>query len=524
MMQSNNDSDEINEDTQRPYQPYARFEQPDEQGRPSMPQADENRPQEQTYHDYSHPEVYRSPSAQSGQSTGTYRSVPLSSYSPYANDNSIGPDHPTTGAYDVARAPYQPTAANDATSGSFPQQQQGQTYWGSNEPPRTPYPGSIGTKPAARKSGMRTGAILALALVIALVFGTGIFAGWEFGHSNNASTANPSQVFQNEPSPSTKIPALTDNNIETVREAVVAAVRPAVVQLTVQQANGTALGSGVIIDKNGYIVTNNHVVAGANTVSEVQLADGTIIRNAPVVATDAADDLAVVKINPPAKITVAPIGNSSDLQVGEDVLAIGNPLGNTQTVTNGIVSALNRNVSEGQGGATLPGAIQTDAPINPGNSGGALVNLQGQLVGIPTLTAVDPEFNSPANGVGFAIPANRVKYITGQVIQTGKITHTGRAAIGIQPTDVDPSVQALGGLSVDHGVLITRLVQGGAAQKAGLQQGDVIVQIDNTPITDTSSLQDALLAKNPGDQVKVKVYRGSSQMTFNVTLGELQAQ
>jgi len=126
-----------------------------------------------------------------------------------------------------------------------------------------------------------------------------------------------------------------------------------------------------------------------------------------------------LKIQPPGNMTVATLGDSSQLRVGQEVLAIGNPLGITQTVTNGIVSALGRTISEGQGGATISDAIQTDALINPGNSGGALVDLQGNLVGIPTLTAIDPEFNTPANGVGFAIPSNRVKSIVSQFIKTG---------------------------------------------------------------------------------------------------------
>jgi S1-C subfamily serine protease len=129
----------------------------------------------------------------------------------------------------------------------------------------------------------------------------------------------------------------------------------------------------------------------------------------------------VVKINPPANIVVAPLGDSSKLAVGEDVLAIGNPLGNTQTITKGIISALGRNVSE-DGGATLPNVIQTDAPINPGNSGGALVDLQGNLIGIPTLAAIDPEFKTPASGVGFAIASNRVAFIVPQIIQNGSVT------------------------------------------------------------------------------------------------------
>ncbi len=253
------------------------------------------------------------------------------------------------------------------------------------------------------------------------------------------------------------------------------------------------------------------------------MSDGTKLVG-QVSGTDPADDLAVVKINPPANMPVATLGNSSQLKVGQDVLAIGNPLGITQTVTNGIVSALNRTVSEGQGGANLPDAVQTDAPINPGNSGGALVDMQGNLIGIPTLTAIDPEFNAPASGVGFAIPSNRVNFIVPQIIQSGKVTHTGRAALGISAVPVDQSVQAQDNLSVDHGVLIAGLVNGGGAQNAGLQVGDVIVQVNNQDVTDTSTLTAALLTRSPGDTVPVKIYRGSQQMTVNVTLGELQAE
>jgi S1-C subfamily serine protease len=278
----------------------------------------------------------------------------------------------------------------------------------------------------------------------------------------------------------------------------------------------------VLIDPRGYIVTNNHVVNGAQAV-QVVLYDGTSVP-ASIAGTDAPDDLAVVKIQPPkGNLTVATLGDSSKLRVGQEVLAIGNPLGITQTVTNGIVSALERTVSEGQGGAVIPNAIQTDAPINPGNSGGALVDLQGTLVGIPTLTAIDPEFNTPANGVGFAIPSNRVQFIVPQIIQTGKVTHTGRAALGIRVADVDPTLAAQDNLAVDHGVLIVSTVPNGPAAQAGLQAGDVIVSIDNHAVNDTSSLADALVSKNPGETVAVQVYRGKQQMTVNVKLGELQA-
>jgi S1-C subfamily serine protease len=204
-------------------------------------------------------------------------------------------------------------------------------------------------------------------------------------------------------------------------------------------------------------------------------------------------------------------------------MAIGNPLGITQTVTHGIISALGRNVSEGQGGATIPNAIQTDAAINPGNSGGALVDMQGNLVGIPTLTAIDPEFNTPASGVGFAIPSNRVATIVPQIISSGSVTHTGRAALGVSVASVDANLAAQDNLSVNHGAYVASVVQNGAAASAGIQTGDVIVQINNTPVNDTQSLGEALASHNPGDTVAVHIYRGSQQMTINVKLGELQA-
>ncbi|HEY4385530.1 MAG TPA: trypsin-like peptidase domain-containing protein, partial [Ktedonobacteraceae bacterium] len=379
----------------------------------------------------------------------------------------------------------------------------------------TPYgQASTGSIPPVKpsKKGLRTGAIIALALVLAIVFGTGLFAGWQFGHNGSTVTANPTASgLQSGNSTSSSVPPVSGTtNIEQQREAVVAQVRPTVVQVNVQIPQGSATGSGVIIDKRGYIVTNDHVVNGAQNI-QVVLSDGTKLP-AQLTGTDQTDDLAVIKINPPANMAVAKLGDSSKLMVGQDVLAIGNPLGITQTVTNGIVSALGRQVDEGQNGVTIPNAIQTDAPINPGNSGGALVDLQGNLVGIPTLTAIDPEFNTPANGVGFAIPSNRVNYIVPQIIQSGKVSHSGRAALGVSVASVDQVMAAQNNLAIDHGALITSLVAGGPAEKAGLRVGDVIVQLDGKDVNDISSLSDIMATKNLGDKVPVKVYRGTQQL------------
>src|SRR6266704_1904614 len=245
-------------------------------------------------------------------------------------------------------------------------------------------------------------------------------------------------------------------------------------------------------------------VTGVQTCALPVLNDGRKL-SAQLVGADATDDLAVLKITPPANgLTVATLGDSAKLQVGQDVLAIGSPLGFSQTVTNGIISDLNRTASEGQNGATLPNAIQTDAPINPGNSGGALVDLQGNLIGIPTLGAIDPEFNTPANGVGFAIPSNRVAFIVPQIIATGQVTHTGRAVLGVQVTSVDAQLSAQDNLSFDHGALIVRVTANGPAAAAGLQAGDVIVQIDGKAVNDANALGDVLSSKNPGDTVSVQ--------------------
>jgi S1-C subfamily serine protease len=392
--------------------------------------------------------------------------------------------------------------------------------------PHQALPGQMQTPPVnpRRSNGVRTGAIIALSFVLLVVLGVGLFAGWQFGRTSASTGGASTNVATLQPGtgPQSTVPALTGNNEQAVREAVIAKVRPAVVEVNVTTQQGGAIGSGVIIDGRGYIVTNNHVVNGAQSMT-VTLYDGTNLP-AQLVGTDPADDLAVIKITPPSKgLTVATIGDSSKLQVGQDVMAIGNPLGITQTVTHGIISALGRNVSEGQGGATIPNAIQTDAPINPGNSGGALVDMQGNLVGIPTLTAIDPQFNTPASGVGFAIPSNRVATVVPQIISSGSVTHTGRAALGVSVASVDANLAAQDNLSVNHGAYVASVVQNGAAASAGIQTGDVIVQINNTPVNDTQSLGEALASHNPGDTVAVHIYRGSQQMTINVKLGELQA-
>jgi S1-C subfamily serine protease len=368
---------------------------------------------------------------------------------------------------------------------------------------------SLPGEPQRPRSHLRTGAILALALVLVVVFGTGLFAGWQFGTRNGTNTA----VSQPGTTAGPTIPPLDGGNLEAVREAVVAKVRPAVVQVNVVTSQGQGLGSGVIIDERGYIITNHHVVERAQRV-QVVLYDGTALP-AQLVGASSPDDLAVLKVTSTRKLTVATLGDSSQVRVGQEVLAIGNPLGITQTVTNGIVSALGRTVG------TIPNAIQTDAPINPGNSGGALVDLQGQVIGIPTATAIDPQFKTPANGVGFAIPSNRVKFIAPQLMKSGKVSNSGRAALGVRVTSVDPTMAERNNLSIDHGALIVDVTTNGPADRAGLKSGDVIVQVDKQEVHNIASLGDVLLSKKPGDVVPVQVQRANQHLTITVELGEL---
>jgi S1-C subfamily serine protease len=280
-----------------------------------------------------------------------------------------------------------------------------------SQPPYYPAgPQPTETKP---KRPRRGGAILVLALVLTLIFGVGLFAGWEFAGGHTTTTGITSQATTASKATSSSTVA----TIETQQEAAITTIEPAVVELEVTTAQGEQIGSGVIIDSNGDIVTNNHVVNGAVSIKAV-LSNGNT-ETAQLIGTSSANDLAVVRIAPFSHMTVAQIADSSTLTVGQEVLAIGNPLGITETVTSGIVSAVNRSVTESTG-TTISQAIQTDAAINPGNSGGALVNLQGQLVGIPTLAAVNTESNTAANGIGFAIPSNLVKTTVQQILQQGQ--------------------------------------------------------------------------------------------------------
>ncbi|MEY9874331.1 putative serine protease PepD [Streptacidiphilus sp. MAP12-33] len=311
------------------------------------------------------------------------------------------------------------------------------------------------------------------------------------------------------------------NDLQTAYENTVKAVLPSIVQINASNS----LGTGIVYDTKGDIVTNAHVV-GSSTTFQVLLSDQSKPLNATLVASFPANDLAVVKLtNPPSGLKPATFGDSSKVEIGQIVLAMGNPLGLSSSVTQGIVSAVGRTVSEGKSqenpqGATIPNMVQTSAAINPGNSGGALVNLSNQVIGVNTLAALDNnEGNAQAPGIGFAIPASTVTNLADQMIKYGKVTDSGRAALGITTRTV---IAQGGDGSQTTGAGVVSVTSGGPADKAGLKAGDVITKLGGTTVDSVQALSEALAADKPGQQVPVTYLRDGATKTANVTLGTLQ--
>ncbi|QIB46203.1 S1C family serine protease [Streptomyces aureoverticillatus] len=299
-------------------------------------------------------------------------------------------------------------------------------------------------------------------------------------------------------------------------QKVIKDVLPSVVQIEA----GDSLGSGVTYDDEGHIVTNAHVVGNEKSF-RVTTATGEQPLAAKLVSAYPEQDLAVIKLDTvPKGLKAADFGDSSKVEVGQIVLAMGSPLGLSSSVTQGIVSATGRTVSEGRDGggtgATIANMVQTSAAINPGNSGGALVDLDGRVIGIPTLAATDPDMgDGAAPGIGFAIPASMVKTVADQIVKSGRVTDSGRAALGITARTV------LGDDYRPAGVAIVDVRDNGAADKAGLRPGDILTVLGDTPITTLTSLSEALAADKPGDKERVTYVRDGDEETAEVTLGEM---
>ncbi|MGD8731962.1 MAG: trypsin-like peptidase domain-containing protein [Anaerolineales bacterium] len=317
-----------------------------------------------------------------------------------------------------------------------------------------------------------------------------------------------------------------DVNINSAVTEVVRDVGPAVVTVINQRPRGISLfgtpinrsssGSGVIISNQGYIVTNNHVIEGAESL-EVILADGTTLP-AKLVGSDIYADLAIMHVEGEMP-AVANWGNSDTLKPGEALIAIGSPLGDfTNTVTVGVVSATERSIEIAQDYA-LEGLIQTDAAINQGNSGGPLLNLSGEVVGINTLIVRgDGQGSVVAEGLGFAVPSNTARAIAEQVILNG---YFARPNLGIRWVTITPALAARYRLPVDHGIYITEVEQNGPAARSGLTPGDIITELQGEPIDSEQPFQNLLFKFEPGDRVTLQIQRQGDLIEQNVNLGTM---
>jgi serine protease Do len=306
---------------------------------------------------------------------------------------------------------------------------------------------------------------------------------------------------------------------ESVVVKVVQNTRPAVVNISVRAQVQTPFGlfpqegqgSGVIIRPDGLLLTNNHVVQGAQEINVTLLSGRTL--KGRVLGADRFSDLAIVKVDSDNRLPAVDMGSSGTLQVGQLAIAIGNPFGLGSTVTVGVVSALNRSIQAGPD-FVVENLIQTDAAINPGNSGGALLDSAGRLIGINTAIIRD------AQGIGFAIPIDHARVILDQIVSRGRVV---RPALGVEiRAEIDPNTARAYRLPVDHGVVVVPQ-PGGPAEKGGLRAQDVIVTIDGQKIATISDMRRELFRKKPGDSVRVEVVREGRRMTFTVVLTELRS-
>jgi len=384
--------------------------------------------------------------------------------------------------------------------------------------PDTKPPVRSATRSAPRRLAPLAAAAAALALVLAACSpaATATPAGGQLtGSGSPASNSSPTSAASSAPSlagdsaSGAPVQRTVDGSaalaaLQSAYESVVKRVAPSVV--VIETSSG--LGSGVIFDAQGDIVTNAHVVGDATRFA-VTLANGKQYQGT-LVGTFVANDIAVVKISA-SGLAPAIFADSSRLQVGQIVMAVGNPLGLQTSVTEGIVSALGRTVVE-PGGVTLPGTIQTSADINPGNSGGALVDISGDVVGIPTLAAVDQQIGGSAPGIGFAIPSNDARDFATQLIRSGKVTSSHRAYLGIRSADVIGA----------PGVLVYGVQAGGPADRAGIVAGDLILSLAGTPTPDSQALSTVVAGLEPGQTVAAVVERqDGTRATVQVRLDQI---
>jgi len=345
-------------------------------------------------------------------------------------------------------------------------------------------------------------------------------------------TGHPAKFEISEASGSESLDAEEQNNISVYRKNIGSVVNITSKAVTFDFFYGLmpeeGQGSGFIIDKEGHILTNYHVIADARQI-EVTLHNRKKYR-ATIIGTDRSHDLAVIQIKAP-ELSPMVLGTSNNLQVGQKVYAIGNPFGLAGTLTRGIVSSI-RQVQEPDG-MTIDDAIQTDASINPGNSGGPLLNMHGEVIGINTMIASSV---GQSAGIGFAIPINTAKAVLNDLLTSGRVR---RPALGVSTIPIDSQLADQMGLAADYGLLILQVVPGGAAENAGLRGGneraflgntpimlggDLIVAIDGKKVEDQQELAEVMNNHRAGDSVRVTIYRGKRKMDVTVTLGEARQQ
>lgn len=336
---------------------------------------------------------------------------------------------------------------------------------------------------------------------------------WVFLSTGLVSTKNTPQVTTNVV---TSEEQATSNAAKKILPSVVSVTTTQVTTRGYLQTTSQGAGTGTIISKDGYILTNKHVVSGASQVAVVTN-DGTIYQDVKVVGVDPLNDIAFLKVNNPKNLTPAKLADSSDITVGQKVLAVGNALGEFQnSVTSGIISGEGRPITASGGGTgeSLDNLLQTDAAINPGNSGGPLVNLNGEVVGMNTAIAAD------AQGIGFAIPINATKGLIKGLFKDGKVQ---RAYLGVTYIGITPAVAQQADLSVAQGAYVYQangnsVIPGSPAEKAGIRNKDIIVSVNGEKVDQTSGLSLLLAQYAPGDTVKLEIITDKQKRTVDVTL------
>ncbi|GAA3714131.1 hypothetical protein GCM10022399_33510 [Terrabacter ginsenosidimutans] len=402
-------------------------------------------------------------------------------------------------------------------------------YYSQSAPPAPPAPPTPplgeGSRPAPKRDH-RFGQTVGVALLAAVLASGGTYAATQLAGQGTGTT--PAATATTSPNQNSSPTVVQGNASAPDWTAVAAAVSPSVVSIDVTTQQGSGAGSGVVFDKSGHILTNNHVVGDAtgNGAITVTLSDGRTY-GATIVGTDASTDLAVIKLtNGPRDLTPITLGDSESLKVGDPAMAVGNPLGLSGTVTTGIVSALNRPVSTGpssesplgqqqaSGNEVVTNAIQTSAAINPGNSGGALVNSKGELIGInSSIASLGQSQGSQSGniGIGFAIPVKEAKSIADQLIKSGKAEHS---FLGVSTRDTVVS----DGNAKRAGAQVVSVSANTPAANAGLKNGDVIIAVDGQRIDSATALVAQIREMTVGDKASLTIIRDGARQDVSVTL------